>query len=68
VGLEGSSVGQWWLDMIGKTLDEGSTFERMGSRQLAGLLIAVWSVLFSFPLIPLDMECSLSLHIGKDPL
>ncbi|KAK3441286.1 hypothetical protein EUGRSUZ_B01444 [Eucalyptus grandis] len=42
VGLEGSSVGQWWLDMIGKTLDEGSTFERMGSRQLAGLLIAVW--------------------------
>ncbi|KAA8538834.1 hypothetical protein F0562_025526 [Nyssa sinensis] len=42
VGLEGSSVGQWWLDMIGKTLDEGSTFERVGSRQLAGLLIAVW--------------------------
>ncbi|XP_023900245.1 type II inositol polyphosphate 5-phosphatase 15 isoform X2 [Quercus suber] len=42
VGLEGSSVGQWWLDMIGKTLDEGSTFERVGSRQLAGLLISVW--------------------------
>ncbi|KAJ7978311.1 Type II inositol polyphosphate 5-phosphatase [Quillaja saponaria] len=42
VGLEGSSVGQWWLDMIGKTLDDGSTFERVGSRQLAGLLIAVW--------------------------
>ncbi|KAM0995341.1 hypothetical protein ACFX19_010869 [Malus domestica] len=42
VGLEGSSVGQWWLDMIGKTLDEGLTFERVGSRQLAGLLIAVW--------------------------
>ncbi|KAH7569763.1 hypothetical protein JRO89_XS06G0262800 [Xanthoceras sorbifolium] len=42
VGLEGSSVGQWWLDMIGKTLDEGSTFERVGSRQLAGLLVAVW--------------------------
>ncbi|KAE7997704.1 hypothetical protein FH972_002311 [Carpinus fangiana] len=42
VGLEGSSVGQWWLDMIGKTLDEGSTFERVGSRQLAGLLLAVW--------------------------
>ncbi|RXH82610.1 hypothetical protein DVH24_036951 [Malus domestica] len=41
VGLEGSSVGQWWLDMIGKTLDEGLTFERVGSRQLAGLLIAV---------------------------
>lgn len=32
--------------MIGKTLDEGSTFERVGSRQLAGLLIAVWSVIF----------------------
>lgn len=42
VGLEGSSVGQWWLDMIGRTLDEGSIFERVGSRQLAGLLIAVW--------------------------
>ncbi|KAG4919690.1 hypothetical protein JHK85_057971 [Glycine max] len=42
VGLEGSSVGQWWLDMIDKTLDEGSTFERIGSRQLAGLVIAVW--------------------------
>ena len=32
--------------MIGKTLDEGSTFDRVGSRQLAGLLIAAWSVLF----------------------
>ncbi|KAL7252356.1 hypothetical protein ACSBR1_007024 [Camellia fascicularis] len=42
VGLEGSSAGQWWLDIVGKTLDEGSTFERVGSRQLAGLLIAVW--------------------------
>ncbi|XP_065873239.1 type II inositol polyphosphate 5-phosphatase 15 isoform X2 [Euphorbia lathyris] len=42
VGLEGSSLGLWWLDMIGKTLDEGSTFERVGSRQLAGLLVAVW--------------------------
>ncbi|XAR65838.1 Phosphoinositide 5-phosphatase, partial [Bertholletia excelsa] len=42
VGLEGSAAGQWWLDMIGKTLDEGSTFQRVGSRQLAGLLIAVW--------------------------
>ncbi|XP_052172743.1 type I inositol polyphosphate 5-phosphatase 13-like isoform X3 [Diospyros lotus] len=42
VGLEGSSVGQWWQDTIGKTLDEGSTFERVGSRQLAGLLIAIW--------------------------
>nr|DAD32640.1 TPA_asm: hypothetical protein HUJ06_011491 [Nelumbo nucifera] len=42
VGLEGSSIGQWWLDTIGKTLDEGSTFERIGSRQLAGLLIVIW--------------------------
>ncbi|XP_021734312.1 type II inositol polyphosphate 5-phosphatase 15-like isoform X1 [Chenopodium quinoa] len=42
VGLEGSAVGQWWLDTIGNLLDEGSTFERVGSRQLAGLLIAVW--------------------------
>nr|POF25809.1 type i inositol polyphosphate 5-phosphatase 12 [Quercus suber] len=33
VGLEGSSVGQWWLDTIGKALDESGTFERMGSRQ-----------------------------------
>lgn len=43
VGLEGSSLGQWWLDMIGKTLGEGSTFQRVGSRQLAGLLIAIWA-------------------------
>ncbi|PKA54860.1 Type I inositol 1,4,5-trisphosphate 5-phosphatase 12 [Apostasia shenzhenica] len=42
VGLEGSANGQWWLDSIGKTLDEGTSFERIGSRQLAGLLIAAW--------------------------
>ncbi|KAG8654442.1 hypothetical protein MANES_05G136647v8 [Manihot esculenta] len=42
VGLEGSSIGQWWLDTIGKALEEGTTFERMGSRQLAGLLISLW--------------------------
>ncbi|CAN4114931.1 unnamed protein product [Withania somnifera] len=42
VGLEGSSAGQWWLEMIGKTLDEGSTFIRVGFRQLAGLVISVW--------------------------
>ncbi|OMO97718.1 Inositol polyphosphate-related phosphatase [Corchorus olitorius] len=42
VGLEGSSIGHWWLDTIGKALDEGTTFERMGSRQLAGLLISLW--------------------------
>ncbi|KAK4742134.1 hypothetical protein SAY87_000135 [Trapa incisa] len=42
VGLEGSAIGHWWLDTIGKSLGEGITFERMGSRQLAGLLIALW--------------------------
>ncbi|OIT01920.1 PREDICTED: type I inositol polyphosphate 5-phosphatase 12-like isoform X2 [Nicotiana attenuata] len=42
VGLEGSAMGQWWQDAIGKALDEGSTFERVGSRQLAALLIAIW--------------------------
>ncbi|VFQ70598.1 unnamed protein product [Cuscuta campestris] len=42
VGLEVSSTAQWWMDMIGKTLDEGSTFVCVGSRQLAGLLIGVW--------------------------
>ncbi|XP_042461653.1 type I inositol polyphosphate 5-phosphatase 13-like [Zingiber officinale] len=43
VGLEGSGNGQWWLNAIGKTLDEGSSFQRVGSRQLAGLLIAAWA-------------------------
>lgn len=43
VGLEGSAIGQWWLDAIGRILDEGITFERVGSRQLAGLLISVWA-------------------------
>ncbi|XP_019433309.1 PREDICTED: type I inositol polyphosphate 5-phosphatase 12-like isoform X2 [Lupinus angustifolius] len=42
VGLEGSAMGQWWLDAIGKALEEGKAFERMGSRQLAGLLISLW--------------------------
>ncbi|KAE8722419.1 Type I inositol 1,4,5-trisphosphate 5-phosphatase 13 [Hibiscus syriacus] len=42
VGLEGSSIGHWWLDTIGKALDENTTFDRMGSRQLAGLLISLW--------------------------
>ncbi|CAL9202978.1 type II inositol polyphosphate 5-phosphatase 15-like [Musa acuminata AAA Group] len=43
VGLEGSANGQWWLDTVGKTLDEGTSFQRLGSRQLAGLLIAAWA-------------------------
>nr|XP_043610786.1 type I inositol polyphosphate 5-phosphatase 13-like [Erigeron canadensis] len=42
IGVEGSSNGQWWQDAIGKAMGEGSTFERVGSRQLAGLLIAIW--------------------------
>ncbi|CAF2123960.1 hypothetical protein BRARA_C02234 [Brassica rapa] len=41
-GNEGSSIGQYWIDTIGKTLDEKAVFERMGSRQLAGLLISLW--------------------------
>ncbi|KAK1565066.1 hypothetical protein Q3G72_018015 [Acer saccharum] len=45
VGLEGSSVGQWLLDLIGKSLDEGSTFECGFSRQLARLLVPVWELL-----------------------
>ncbi|XP_042437362.1 type II inositol polyphosphate 5-phosphatase 15-like isoform X1 [Zingiber officinale] len=43
VGLEGSANGQWWLEAIGKILDDGVPFELIGSRQLAGLLIAVWA-------------------------
>ncbi|KAJ8527590.1 hypothetical protein K7X08_015041 [Anisodus acutangulus] len=35
-------MGRWWLDAIGKALDEGSTLERVGSRQLVALLIAIW--------------------------
>ncbi|KVI00443.1 Endonuclease/exonuclease/phosphatase, partial [Cynara cardunculus var. scolymus] len=42
IGVEGSTNGQWWQDAIGKAMGEGSVFERVGSRQLAGLLIAIW--------------------------
>uniref|UniRef100_A0A0E0NEV3 Inositol polyphosphate-related phosphatase domain-containing protein n=1 Tax=Oryza rufipogon TaxID=4529 RepID=A0A0E0NEV3_ORYRU len=41
VGLEGSPNGDWWLDAIGQQL-KGYSFERVGSRQMAGLLICVW--------------------------
>ncbi|KAL6634390.1 hypothetical protein ACP70R_027061 [Stipagrostis hirtigluma subsp. patula] len=41
VGLEGSPNGDWWLDVIGQVL-KGHSFVRVGSRQMAGLLIAVW--------------------------
>lgn len=36
------NVGQWQLNMIGRTLGEMSKFKRVGSRQLVGLLIDVW--------------------------
>ncbi|WRX23811.1 Endonuclease/exonuclease/phosphatase - like 10 [Theobroma cacao] len=58
VGRDGSAVGQWWLDLIdetlrdmmerksqdmmGKKLHERKMYERVGSRQLASMLIAVW--------------------------
>jgi len=41
VGLEGSPNGEWWLDAIGQIL-KGHSFVRVGSRQMAGLIIAVW--------------------------
>ncbi|XP_062219083.1 type II inositol polyphosphate 5-phosphatase 15-like isoform X2 [Phragmites australis] len=41
VGLEGSPNGEWWLDVIGQILKDHS-FVRVGSRQMAGLLIAIW--------------------------
>ncbi|XP_057853266.2 type II inositol polyphosphate 5-phosphatase 15 isoform X1 [Cryptomeria japonica] len=41
VGIEGSANGQWWLDSIGDAIDE-NLFLRVGSRQLAGLLIGAW--------------------------
>ncbi|KAI3743061.1 hypothetical protein L1987_60763 [Smallanthus sonchifolius] len=42
IGVEGSANGQWWQDAIGMATGEGSSFVRVGSRQLAGLLIAIW--------------------------
>eukprot|EP00250_Pteridium_aquilinum_P020734 c24924_g1_i1 orf=742-3144(-) len=42
VGLPGSVNGQWWLDNIEDVLNKKKTFVRVGSRQLAGLLIGVW--------------------------
>ncbi|XP_022684074.1 type II inositol polyphosphate 5-phosphatase 15, partial [Setaria italica] len=41
VGLEGSPNGEWWLDVIGQIL-KGHSFVRVGSRQMAGLIIAIW--------------------------
>ncbi|GJN04049.1 hypothetical protein PR202_ga21559 [Eleusine coracana subsp. coracana] len=44
-GLRAVTNRSWsvWIDNIGKTLDEGISFHRVGSRQLAGLLIAAWA-------------------------
>ncbi|KAH9309596.1 hypothetical protein KI387_037507, partial [Taxus chinensis] len=42
VGIEGSANGQWWLDSIGNVIDEDTLFIRVGTRQLAGLLIGAW--------------------------
>ncbi|KAJ3675697.1 hypothetical protein LUZ60_004739 [Juncus effusus] len=44
VGMEGtpSPNGEWWLDAIGRCLG-GAEFYRVSSRQMAGLLIAVWA-------------------------
>ncbi|MCO5564876.1 hypothetical protein L7F22_018544 [Adiantum nelumboides] len=42
VGLAGSVNGQWWLDSVEDVLNEKKPFFRVGSRQLAGLLIGVW--------------------------
>jgi len=39
VGLEGSANGQWWIGSIGKTLDEGISFHRVGSRQWQDYLL-----------------------------
>ncbi|WCJ21823.1 Type I inositol polyphosphate 5-phosphatase 12 [Euphorbia peplus] len=41
-GLEPSSHRKWWIDNIGKALDEGTTFEHIGFMQLASMLISLW--------------------------
>ncbi|XP_041025456.1 type II inositol polyphosphate 5-phosphatase 15-like [Juglans microcarpa x Juglans regia] len=38
IDLERSTIRQWWMGMIGKTLDEGSTFEHVSSRPLGACL------------------------------
>ncbi|CAM6081680.1 unnamed protein product [Calypogeia fissa] len=43
MGMEkGSATGSWWLSHIDNVLGEEKEFERLGSRQLAGMLIGVW--------------------------
>ncbi|KAL2634417.1 hypothetical protein R1flu_005896 [Riccia fluitans] len=44
MGLQdkGSQTGQWWLGQIDNSLGEGKDYERIGSRQLAGVLVGVW--------------------------
>ena len=58
VGLldKGSANGQWWLDSIGSVIGEGKDFERLASRQLAGLLIGVWWVLNMSKMVTICMK------------
>ena len=58
VGLldKGSANGQWWLDSIGSVIGEGKDFERLASRQLAGLLIGVWWVLNMSKMVTICMN------------
>ncbi|KAH7387262.1 hypothetical protein KP509_16G012900 [Ceratopteris richardii] len=51
VGLAGSDIGQWWLVNIEEVLLKKKSFSRVGSRQLAGLLIGVWVTEEIFPYI-----------------
>ena len=62
VGLTGSVNGQWWLDNVGHVLKEGIFFERVASRQLAGLLIGAWYSMFVFLCV---CNCSLSANSNQ---
>nr|CAB3446586.1 unnamed protein product [Digitaria exilis] len=69
VGLEGSPNGEWWLDVIGQIL-KGHSFVRVGSRQMAGLIIAVWVRInlkqFIGDIDNAAVACGLGRAIGKD--
>lgn len=53
MGLDNRSpTGQWWLTLLDSVLGEGKEFERLGSRQLAGMLVGVWYVLLGCPFVP----------------
>ncbi|KAJ6734033.1 INOSITOL 5-PHOSPHATASE [Salix koriyanagi] len=62
VGLEGSAIGQWWLDNIGKALDEGKAvpcgFGRaIGNKGGVGLRIRVLDRIMCF------VNCHLAAHL-----